>query len=146
MGCKEICWESVDWINLAENRDQWHAFVTVVNDPSVLKNASNILTSWWSISFLRRTVLHGVNFMLYNFYSWFSDEVICLFQVRDCVAKDASSVNVLKLTDERGCILRPKLIGAFQKTRDTGASGASIIAYAFFQVKCNSSVVRRRLM
>lgn len=54
-------------------------------------------------------------------------------QVRDCVAKDASSVNVLKLTDERGCILRPKLIGAFQKTKDTGASGASIIAYAFFQ-------------
>jgi hypothetical protein len=66
--------------------------------------------------------------------------------VRDCVAKDASSVNVLKLTDERGCVLRPKLIGVFQKTKDTGVSGASIIAYAFFQVKCNSSVLCRRLM
>ncbi|XP_021919231.1 uncharacterized protein LOC110829622 [Zootermopsis nevadensis] len=54
-------------------------------------------------------------------------------QVRDCVARDVSSVNVLKLTDEQGCILRPKLFGAFQKTRNTGASGASIIAYAFFQ-------------
>lgn len=54
-------------------------------------------------------------------------------QVRDCVARDVSSINVLKLTDERGCVLRPKLIGAFQKTRDTGASGTSIIAYAFFQ-------------
>jgi hypothetical protein len=53
---------------------------------------------------------------------------------------------VVKLTDERGCVLRPKLIGAFQKTRDTGASGASIIAYAFFQVKCNSSVLCGRLI
>jgi hypothetical protein len=51
------------------------------------------------------------------------------------VARDVSSVNVVKLTDEQGCVLRPKLIGAFQKTRNTGASGASIIAYAFFQVK-----------
>jgi hypothetical protein len=59
--------------------------------------------------------------------------------VRDCVAKDVSNINVVKLTDEHGCVLRPKLIGAFQKTRDTGASGSSIIAYAFFQVKCNSS-------
>lgn len=50
------------------------------------------------------------------------------------MARDMSSVNVVKLTDEQGCVLRPKLIGAFQKTRNTGASGASIIAYAFFQV------------
>lgn len=91
-------------------------------------------------------MLRGVNFMQYNFHSWFNDESICLFQVRDCVAKDAASVNVLKLTDERGCVLRPKLIGAFQKTRDTGASGASIIAYAFFQVTYSSSAVCRRLM
>ena len=38
-----------------------------------------------------------------------------------------------QLTDDRGCILKPKLFGAFQKTRETGNSGASIIAYAFFQ-------------
>ncbi|XP_015187072.1 PREDICTED: uncharacterized protein LOC107072021 [Polistes dominula] len=54
-------------------------------------------------------------------------------QVRDCVARDESSTNVLQLTDERGCILKPKLFGAFQKTNDTGNTGASIIAYAFFQ-------------
>lgn len=40
---------------------------------------------------------------------------------------------MLQLTDERGCILKPKLFGAFQKTNDTGNTGASIIAYAFFQ-------------
>ncbi|XP_015600177.1 uncharacterized protein LOC107270055 isoform X2 [Cephus cinctus] len=54
-------------------------------------------------------------------------------QVRDCIARDESSTNTVQLTDERGCILKPKLFGAFQKTRDTGNTGASIIAYAFFQ-------------
>ncbi|XP_050448165.1 uncharacterized protein LOC126849877 [Cataglyphis hispanica] len=54
-------------------------------------------------------------------------------QVRDCVARDEASTNMLQLTDERGCILKPKLFGAFQKTNDTGNTGASIIAYAFFQ-------------
>lgn len=55
------------------------------------------------------------------------------FQVRDCLARDEASTNMLQLTDERGCILKPKLFGAFQKTNDTGNTGASIIAYAFFQ-------------
>ncbi|XP_076170628.1 uncharacterized protein LOC143148302 [Ptiloglossa arizonensis] len=54
-------------------------------------------------------------------------------QVRDCVARDESSTNTIQLTDERGCILKPKLFGAFQKTNDTGNTGASIIAYAYFQ-------------
>ncbi|XP_014469202.1 PREDICTED: uncharacterized protein LOC106741582 [Dinoponera quadriceps] len=54
-------------------------------------------------------------------------------QVRDCLARDETSTNTLQLTDERGCILKPKLFGAFQKTNDTGNTGASIIAYAFFQ-------------
>ena len=64
--------------------------------------------------------------------------------MRDCVARDVANINVVKLTDEHGCILRPKLIGAFQKTRDTGASGSSIIAYAFFQVKCNLCYIQKR--
>ncbi|XP_051175469.1 uncharacterized protein LOC127290738 [Leptopilina boulardi] len=54
-------------------------------------------------------------------------------QVRDCVARDDTSTNLVQLTDERGCILKPKIFGAFQKTKDTGNTGASIIAYAFFQ-------------
>ncbi|XP_033329225.2 uncharacterized protein LOC117221951 isoform X1 [Megalopta genalis] len=54
-------------------------------------------------------------------------------QVRDCIARDESSTNMLQLTDERGCILKPKLFGAFQKTNETGNTGASIIAYAYFQ-------------
>ncbi|XP_044739063.1 uncharacterized protein LOC123300509 [Chrysoperla carnea] len=53
-------------------------------------------------------------------------------QVKDCIAKDESGQNQISLTDSNGCILKPKLFGAFQKTRDTQNTGASIIAYAFF--------------
>ncbi|XP_039314419.1 uncharacterized protein LOC105196110 [Solenopsis invicta] len=53
-------------------------------------------------------------------------------QVRDCLARDETSTNMLKLTDEKGCNLKPKLLESFKKTNDTGNTGASIIAYAFF--------------
>ncbi|XP_044264999.1 EGF-like domain-containing protein 2 isoform X2 [Tribolium madens] len=53
-------------------------------------------------------------------------------QVKDCRATDSTGERVYPLTDENGCILKPKLFGAFQKTRNTGNTGASIIAYAFF--------------
>jgi len=53
--------------------------------------------------------------------------------VRDCLARDEISTNILQLTDERGCTLKPKLFGAFQKTKHTTNTGTSIIAYAFFQ-------------
>ncbi|CAH0717987.1 unnamed protein product, partial [Brenthis ino] len=52
--------------------------------------------------------------------------------VRECVARDSSNNHVVPLTDSNGCVLKPKLFGAFQKTRETGNTGASIIAYAFF--------------
>ncbi|XP_022124879.2 uncharacterized protein LOC110999900 isoform X2 [Pieris rapae] len=53
--------------------------------------------------------------------------------VRECVARDADNNYVVPLTDSNGCVLKPKLFGAFQKTRETGNTGASIIAYAFFK-------------
>ncbi|CAB3246617.1 unnamed protein product [Arctia plantaginis] len=52
--------------------------------------------------------------------------------VRECIARDSDSRNVVPLTDSNGCVLKPKIFGAFQKTRDTGNTGASVIAYAFF--------------
>lgn len=53
-------------------------------------------------------------------------------QVKQCKAKDSTGENEVDLTDDDGCVLKPKLFGAFQKTRNTGDTGASIIAYAFF--------------
>lgn len=52
--------------------------------------------------------------------------------VRECIARDSEMQHVVPLTDSNGCVLKPKLFGAFQKTRETGNTGASIIAYAFF--------------
>lgn len=52
--------------------------------------------------------------------------------VRECIARDSESRHVVPLTDSNGCVLKPKLFGSFQKTRETGNTGASIIAYAFF--------------
>ncbi|CAG5054935.1 unnamed protein product [Parnassius apollo] len=52
--------------------------------------------------------------------------------VRECIARDSGNRHVVPLTDSNGCVLKPKLFGAFQKTRDTGNTGASIIAYAYF--------------
>lgn len=54
--------------------------------------------------------------------------------VRRCQARDAAGENSIQLFDDRGCVLKPKLFGAFQKTKETGNSGASIIAYAYFSV------------
>ena len=53
-------------------------------------------------------------------------------QVKECRAKDLASENEVSLTDQDGCVLKPKLFGAFQKTRNTEDTGASIIAYAYF--------------
>lgn len=52
--------------------------------------------------------------------------------VKDCRATDTVGSLKYPLTNQDGCVLKPKLFGAFQKTRDTGTTGASIIAYAFF--------------
>ncbi|CAH2252075.1 jg13874 [Pararge aegeria aegeria] len=52
--------------------------------------------------------------------------------VRECVARDSGNNHIVPLTDSNGCVLKPKLFGAFQKTRETGNTGASVIAYAFF--------------
>ncbi|CAH1985627.1 unnamed protein product [Acanthoscelides obtectus] len=53
-------------------------------------------------------------------------------QVKDCRATDSTGSNTIPLTDDDGCILKPKLFGAFQKTRNTENTGASVIAYAYF--------------
>jgi len=52
-------------------------------------------------------------------------------QVKDCRARDSSG-NTVALSDQDGCILKPKLFGAFQKTRNTGNTGANIMSYAYF--------------
>lgn len=54
--------------------------------------------------------------------------------VKDCVAHDGdAAVNSIRLSDKRGCVLTPKLMGPWQKTRDTANTGASAIAWAYLE-------------
>ncbi|XP_022899833.2 collagen alpha-2(IV) chain-like isoform X2 [Onthophagus taurus] len=50
-------------------------------------------------------------------------------QVKDCRAKDTQSRSEIILSDEDGCIIKPKLFGAFQKLNEPAGP---ILAYAFF--------------
>lgn len=51
-------------------------------------------------------------------------------RVKSCVASDGAG-HIIKLTDEYGCVLRPKMISRFLKARAPNEK-ATVITYAFF--------------
>lgn len=51
-------------------------------------------------------------------------------RVKSCAASDGGG-HVIQLTDDQGCVLRPKMISGFLKAR-TSDDRASVITYAFF--------------
>jgi hypothetical protein len=56
MEITEIGWEGVGWINLSQEREQWHAGMNTLKNLWIPQNAINFLTS-----FSRWTVLLGVS-------------------------------------------------------------------------------------
>jgi hypothetical protein len=61
MDLSEIGWRCVDWMHLAQEWDQWRTVVNTVMNLRVPQRAGNFLTSWVTISFSRRTLIHGVS-------------------------------------------------------------------------------------
>jgi len=66
MDLKEMWWEGVDCIRVAQNRDQWWALVNTIMDFRDAWNARNCLTSCTTISFSRRNVLNGISLPEYT--------------------------------------------------------------------------------
>jgi hypothetical protein len=58
MGLREIGWDGTDWIDLAQNRDQWRTLVNTVMNLRVPQNAGKFLSSCTIDSFSRRAQLH----------------------------------------------------------------------------------------
>jgi hypothetical protein len=58
---REIEWDGVDWIDLAQDRDQWRALVNTVINHLVPKNARKFLSSCTTCGISRRAQLHEVS-------------------------------------------------------------------------------------
>ena len=56
-----------------------------------------------------------------------------MIKVQNCIAHDGDRSNAVTLTDERGCVLKKKLMGPWQKSRNSNQPGVSIVAFSFFQ-------------
>jgi len=61
MDLAELGWEGVKWIHLAQDRDQWRAFVNTVIRLPVPQKAEDFLISWVAIGFSKRNMLHGIS-------------------------------------------------------------------------------------
>jgi hypothetical protein len=44
MDLREIGWDGVDWMNMAQDRDQWRALVNTVLNLRVIRNAGKFLS------------------------------------------------------------------------------------------------------
>jgi hypothetical protein len=54
---KEVGWDGVDWIDMAQDRDQWKALVNTVMNFRVLQNVRKFLNSCTIGGFSRRAQL-----------------------------------------------------------------------------------------
>jgi hypothetical protein len=58
MDLGEIVWDGMDWIDLAQDMDQWRALVNTVMNLRVPQNAGKFLNSCTIGCFSRRAQLH----------------------------------------------------------------------------------------
>jgi hypothetical protein len=61
MDLREIGWGAMDWIHLAQDRDQWRALVNTVMNLGVPENVGKLLGGCIAGGFSRSAQLHGVS-------------------------------------------------------------------------------------
>jgi hypothetical protein len=61
MDVKEIGRDGVDWLHLAQDRDQWRDFVNSLMNLRVSQKAENFSTNWITTSWSSRTPFHWVS-------------------------------------------------------------------------------------
>jgi hypothetical protein len=61
MDLREIRWDGVDWINLAQDRDQWRTLVNMVMNFWVPKMFEKFLSALTTGDFSRRSQLRAVS-------------------------------------------------------------------------------------
>jgi hypothetical protein len=61
MDLREIGWSSMDWTDLAQDRDQWRALVNTVMNLRFPLNVGKFLSSFTTGCFSRKAQLNGVS-------------------------------------------------------------------------------------
>jgi hypothetical protein len=86
MDRREIAWEGIDWMNLAQDREQWRALVDTIMNRRIAQKAGYSSTSWVTVNFSRKSLLHRV-----SYFAWYNVKPDCkMLAVNNRIIKLAS--------------------------------------------------------